>query len=552
MNNALIINLKRNGDIISMASNIRGLKKQYPHIKIELLVYEDFRPVATLLSDVSKVHSIPKKKLESLAKNRIFNPAHSLEELFQSLDSVIKTTWDCVINYSNDKVSSYLVSTMDTKYIFGTSITTLGTTATSNDWSTCLNEVVTSYRYTPFHLTDLFANIIGVEPSLEKDLLRRNPENDRLASENFEKFMKREGVTGTDTRFVGVQLTASSASKSVEPEVIIEVIDKILDVPKYIPILLVAPRREEIELAQKINSEFNNSLIVIEFDFKAAPSVISQLSAVITPDTVIKHFCDTLHVPVVEVSKGPAPFLLQGSAHPGSVIISKVGYARSFSTQKEDFQFLDFRFNANDIFDGLLFVLEGKDPNTIILSPNTTLYRTSRDNETITYDPIAGDIEFNFEVNRVFAQYYIHSWLKGSDIQLPEWLSLFPLEDFSQWLTKQKTSITNMVKDLLATIRNLHATKENLKKSHDFLHSLDKLLAHAEAQEASAIPVLNFRGQLENIQSQTVEKNLEEIETHLYQLKNNAQFLTNKVDDFVNSRRRKDKKSTPGEYVSMR
>ena len=153
MKNILIINLKRNGDILYMAHTINSIKHKYPDIKVSTLVFEEFKKSATLLRKIDRIFCINRKRIVSMLKNKIYSDHFAINELYSVLSSIDRLKWDCVFNYSNDKISSHLTSflTNETqRKSTGVKIRPSGLVFSSNQWSELFNEFIVEHQQVPF------------------------------------------------------------------------------------------------------------------------------------------------------------------------------------------------------------------------------------------------------------------------------------------------------------------------------------------------------------------------------------------------------------------
>jgi hypothetical protein len=91
------------------------------------------------------------------------------------------------------------------------------------------------------------------------------------------------------------------------------------------------------------------------------------------------------------------------------------------------------------------------------------------------------------------------------------------------WCNQEKALITDVMKDLLGTLRSLLQSLETKRSSRDFIINLGKLISHCETESVTQIATIMFKAKLEGINAKTFEENAREVETLLYELKSNLQ-----------------------------
>jgi len=525
MKNVLIINLRRLGDIYSTGHLINSIKQNSPATTISLLIYKEFENITRSLGNVDQFFFIDRKKITSLRKNPIFSPALAIEKFYCDLVNIQKTNWDQIINFSNDKIGSYLVSylTADNPNIecFGIKYLTSQTMTRSSDWAIMLNDILPCYTHTPVHFIDCYHHLYGVSwAPLKSNLIKTHPKHDQSVQEVLEKIKKDTPLTNGEIQVVGIQLKSSDTSKDIPAETIIELISLLLDNSKVFPVLLIAPIKQEQDLACDINAYFDNTLVVIESDLYALGSVIKHLNCIITPDTFIKHMCDLTGTPMVEISRGKSPFLKQGTYNINSYILTP-----ALSTRKYEQINLENegRIKAGDIFQTMQLALKHISISDIKLSSDLTIYGPMRDELGIYYMPISGSYDIEIELSRYLSRYYIKKIFnqnKVLDISFFNDVKNFRLH---AWLDCEKNAVTELTRDLLSTLKHLLLSQKNKTKTKEFVVSLERLLGHIEKHHVASIPLHFFKAQVDSLTSDSTTQNVQVVEELLYKLKSDIQ-----------------------------
>jgi ADP-heptose:LPS heptosyltransferase len=532
MKKVLLVNLRRFGDLYSSEHLINSLSKENGD-EVSLLVYKEFEKVAQNLQGVSNVYTIDRKKIITLTKSDIFNDGYAIEEFYKDLKEFNTITWDQVINYSNDRVSTHLTTLLNSKEKLGLEFTSSMRNKYSNDWEILFNDVITEMDFSPIHFNDIYHNIAQVRSNKDGLKLKTSANHNENAFKNISHLRKNED--GTQSKVVGVQLVTSERSKNIPENILVEVISNLKE-NNIVPMLLIAPTDEERLVANRINEEFDGSLVSVESDFHALTSVVMNLDAVITPDTAIKHLTDLVDTPCLEVSLGASPFLKQGSINDQSLILTKNIEDRSFS--KED---TEMCVTAKDITNSTLLLLNMVSFNSVEISEGLTLYRPYQDSLGTSYFSVKGSVNNSLEAQRISSRMYLASVLTDLDTSnFVEMILELRGEHFKRWLKNEKESVTLVTKDLLGSIRSLIQMTENKSKSKEFITSLGVLLEHCSDVTITAIPTLFLRARLESLLSTNLSESIKEVEAQLYKMKSDLQKVYEVLKTVEESAREQD------------
>jgi hypothetical protein len=267
------------------------------------------------------------------------------------------------------------------------------------------------------------------------------------------------------------------------------------------------------------------------------------MDMLITPCTAIKHIADLTETPVLEVSLGHAPFLKQGTYSKDSLILTDVISNREFTKANATSQ---TSITALDIMSCMLYTLTRSKAIKPRLSNNVTLYQSSFDQMGIRYTPIAGTVNTKIEIHRLMSRQLISTWFEqNSDMHIYQDVCNLDLNTATEWTNSEKAVVTNVMKDILGTLRSLLQSSENKKSSRDFVMNLGKLISHIQSESLVQIPVSMFKSKLEAINVKTFEENTKEVEMLLYELKSDMQKIlqclqelevqinTSKMDDMI-------------------
>lgn len=538
MKDTLIINLKRFGDIFAMSNLVDSMVASNNDTTISLLVFKEFLPAAKTIKNVSNIYTLDRKEILGYRHNPIFSDGFAFEAMFNQLQDAKKTTWDRVINYSNDPISAHLTSylTSNSSQHTGIKISTQRNAIPSSEWDMVFNDVLTEYKHTPLNFVDCYHRMLNIPFNGEGIRVRTNTSHNEAAFKNISYIKKQESLGNKEAKIVGVQLFASNEHKSLLPETLSNIIDDLLFSEEYYPVLLIAPTEKERAFAKEINTAFDNKLISVEADFSALSSVLMNIDYVITPDTAVKHLADLVETPCVELSLGSAPLFKQGSINTESIIISPIVSKRSFSIseieQNKELQNQNSWIKASDVLAALDMINPDTEPKQHKFSTDLTIYKPYKDSFGTRYKAVAGDINENAEISRLMSRQLVFSLFKlNSDNSIYSELVNFDHKILREWTVNEKNAITDVTKDLLASLRSLLQITDNKKIVPLFINSLDSLLAHCNSDKLIGVTNLMFRSKLEALDTGNITQSVKEVEALLYELKGDIQRICTVIKD---------------------
>ncbi|NOT79446.1 MAG: glycosyltransferase family 9 protein [Bacteriovoracaceae bacterium] len=524
MKKILIINLRKLGDVFSTAHLINSLSKE-GNTHISLLTYKESARAAHCIKNVNEVFEIDRKEIITLKTNKLFSDSFALEQLFKQLEKITNESWDQIINYSNDTVGAYVTSYLrkDSSMITGVHFNDQRNIVTQNDWELVFNDVLPQVRYSPIHFVDCYHKMSGAAPHREGFKVITNPRHNETAFLNFQELRRGHGGNENQTKIIGIQLKTADQTKDIPLDTLHKLYELIKKNSEIIPCLLIAPNDEERQIATEFNSHHNDEVIIVEADLNAIASVLLNLDLLVSPDTSIKHIANLTETPVLEISLGYAPFLKQGSYAKDTLVLTDSIINRSF--KKNSFS-RPTLITANDIMATILYSLSITKTVKPRLSEGVTLYQAQLDELGITYNPIAGSIDTSVELQRMASRQLLHQMLDSSSESFTNIdLNKINKNEAQEWINKEKSDVTFVMRDLLGTLRSLLQCAESKKSTREFIASLDKILSNIDKQTLVQIPSILFKTKIEAINAKTFDENTKEIESLLYKLKSDMQKL---------------------------
>lgn len=503
-----------------MGQLITSIKKDRPISEVTLLVYKEVESAALLLRGVKRVIAVDRKKIIATKKSPLFTDSQSANEFFRIIDPISVIEWETIINFSSDKVGTYLSSYFNANEKIGLNINLDKSHGFNNTWSLMFNELASDKRNHYFNNLELQHEMNKVDWIASNNKIKINDKNSQAVLSKFTELRKaKTSEISGPINIVGIQLRAGTEKKSISLELAREVVFSLYNSNEIIPVILVSPTEIERDFASKVVKGIGEDIISIETDFRALPSVLSYLDLLITPDTSVKHVADLVGTPMVEISCGDSPIFKQATINEDNILV------RPLSGNIQDVTLDDVTFAMNTML-GLLTKFETQ--------TNTTFYKTKRDKNRIEYIPFSGAMNVPQEINRFFGREIIHSLCNSNyETDLSIISTIFTTKEISDYRNNCKEEALFILKDLLAAIRNINSCKTDKKQIGNFIDSLDKLMAHIEKGNAMTLPLMLFRGKVDTIGKEDIDESLKQVETELFQLKSNIKMVSGFLDSLT-------------------
>lgn len=206
MNNILIMNLARMGDLVQTTPVLRGFKEKYPEVEITLLVNSVFAEICDFIPYFDKIIILELDKiLSEIKKGDIIECYSYIRHL---LDQINAVNYDLAINFAHTPPSAVLMSLINAREKRGITIDREGYSIKLHPWIRYFFNLLPGRNYNPFNLCDIYLLAAGVIP-LDKGLhLSVSEESNKWAQSIF--FANN---INSDDLVIGFQLGASSEDK---------------------------------------------------------------------------------------------------------------------------------------------------------------------------------------------------------------------------------------------------------------------------------------------------------------------------------------------------
>lgn len=518
MSRILITLLSNKIDIYASSHLINSLKVDQPDSEISILTYADQLPHFSNHRDIYEMHSIDREFVSKIHDSQLYSDSFGLNSFFNSIESCFAKNWDKVINYSNDTISSYICSMLNSEDKIGTSISNTGSAQTSNIWSNYLNFVAPNIEEDIISSNVIKHYMNSIPYSREGSKVKLSNEFTQVATTNFSK-IRQSLNTDQTTHIVGISLKPSFGGRYLCEESLKDFVEVLESSESYKAVLILSGTKAEKDIVNRLNQNFDNSLISINADRIAYPSVALNLDFLVAANNEHLMIADMLETKVIEVRN------------------SKDMKRRSSLVNPDNYVLYQETTNiSND-----LIILLNQEANTELpissMQSNNKVYMTAEDDYGFLMTQIRGELDIQSELRyHIERSYHFQMMGFSSDRNfiknIQENVDSTELNEFIQ---QSKDELTNTVKLLLATLRSLKGAKQSQDNLKNFIMYLDQIISKAKTTSITRGAVGIFEGRIESISSENPDENMKLIEKHLFSLKSDLQSLANLFTDLMKS-----------------
>ena len=160
MQNLLLVNLMRMGDILQMTPLIQALRQSRPDARISMLLNEAFVDVANRI-DVDAVLTFPVHSLvEAVSeKENLVQSYRDLKELVSTVNG--EEAYDLIFNLTPSKSAASFCSLIAHDACRGMWLGEDGSFQAVDPWAAYLVAMMADRRTNPFHLVDIWLRTLG-------------------------------------------------------------------------------------------------------------------------------------------------------------------------------------------------------------------------------------------------------------------------------------------------------------------------------------------------------------------------------------------------------
>ncbi len=315
MQNVLLINLTRFGDLLQMQPLILGLKaKQYC---VGLICLENFASATALLEGVDYVLPIPGSSyLNTLNESKQANTkfvwtlaVQQVEELINALqkdfpvDIVVNTTATLSARLLSRRIVLAQEKSEDEIPIWGFGLDEDGFGQSGDLWSTFLQGASANRLNCPFNLVDMFRSVAKVASTAPLRGLKNVSQSLQEQAQAFILERHSKPCKG----YVAFQLGASENRRQWPVAHFAELGQQLWQDEQLCPILLGSPA--EVHLAQEYSRLVNNHLFdahpfidaIGKTDLLGLAALVQKCTLIVSNDTGTMHLAAGLNVPTLAI-----------------------------------------------------------------------------------------------------------------------------------------------------------------------------------------------------------------------------------------------------------
>jgi ADP-heptose:LPS heptosyltransferase len=299
--NLLLVNLMRMGDILQMTPLIKGFRETHPGSRVSVVVNEAFVEVASRV-DADSVHSFPMRSFIELVSRM-----DGLVEAYRCLEEQMKAVnaggpYDLVFNLTPSQSASSFCSLIAHETHRGTGLGEDGSLQAPDPWTAYLVAMMANRRTNPFHLVDIWLQAIG-QRGPRRLQMALTPEDLRRA----DALLAACGVELGSDLLVGFQVSASQKEKCWSEKEFVR-LGQALHQGLNARVLFFGQAGEE-PLNQRISSHVPRSVnLAGRTGLGELAGALKRCQVLVTNDTGTQHVAAAVGTRVVVVSVGPVFF----------------------------------------------------------------------------------------------------------------------------------------------------------------------------------------------------------------------------------------------------
>lgn len=505
MKTILITCLKDNYSLISAGQVLASLKRSEPSAEVHILTFKDLENASKIVNGARKIHFIDRYKIEHLMSGALYSDAFAINSFVDDINEVLDIEWDEVLNLSNDEVSAYLCPMLTTKKVVGSSVSTHGTVRTSDRWASYRNFYAAGNLKAPISEITCALHSLGTPEVFDATQIKLNEEFTMVANQNFARIRSSKGEG--ETHIVGINLVDGKDGSLYDMPFLVDLVETLESSVEYKAVLLVSGANTDKETVDELNRQFGNSLISINMDITAMPSVLANIDTLVTLPNMTCSVANAMDVNIIETL----------NPNTSSMVTTSGSHTIEVTSQEE-------------LCDDVIFLLNQQYGTILPMATKNSsnkVFSKVRDDIGVLKTLVRGELNLSDELSYHITRSYHYSLLGYEiDTRLIENLRAnVKNADLMEYVTTAKEDLTSVTKTLLATLRSLQAAKQSDKNTSRFIQYLDQLMAFGKEENIAQAPVCMFEAAIENIVFQDPQRNMAAIEGCLYELKSDLQIM---------------------------
>ncbi len=508
MKNILIFSLKGPTSLWSCGQIINNLRKQHPQAQVHIVCWEDQQHHAINLKP-DQLCAIPKSKISKIKSSSNIPDIHAFKIMTDCGKFLRSRNWDLAVNWSNDEISSMLITYAQPKKFVGIKYQNNKTIAPSSPWAIYLNEIASDQS--SVHRNDIFEKMTNVECCNQDQFFIADQVNAQTAAQKFTQLKKVILQINPDCNLVGITIPDHLSNTAITLDTYKNLINFLLQDNKYFPILLINNVSSAKEIVNELNMMFDNRLLTISGSPSNLISVFEHIDALVNYNHPLKYIGQDQNLPTIDIYSDFSQAIREHITNNNSIVITATENLRGI-----------------DIYQALKHMLQNVGiQNT--LSKSCDLFRVKEDalgQLLIPLSQLKSSAPYlNYRYERIITHFLIEGMnIKEINSHLDN-LSQVAGPELDKWLLseiKEMKPLLELVFQGLHTIKNI---KNKFNQVEDLIDTMGKLLNLCQLQSPIRIPLIFFRYHLETSEANKHTHGLRHIEQALLQLKRELQKL---------------------------
>ncbi len=290
MNNILVINLTRLGDVVQTTPMLQGIKRQYPNSTVSLLVNSQYRQMGEMIPCVDRLFTIDFKEISSY----IYEGADGLAGAYRFLKKYFtvlrQNRFDRIINVTPHYIGmlSAFLSSGAKEY-----------NGAVPEWTKYFTVITRNWKSLPYHVVDLYHRVACNNQKNILPEISAPPE----CIDSTMRNLHAQGITHND-RIVGIHGGGSTPEKRWPDEYYVELCERILDTTSDKIVFVGAGMETGVldNLGRKFPGRFVNMLG--KTDLPALTVLLDAVSVFITNDSGPMHIAAALGTKIISIHTG--------------------------------------------------------------------------------------------------------------------------------------------------------------------------------------------------------------------------------------------------------
>lgn len=325
-----VIQLARLGDTIQSLMALRAAQQLYPELEITFIAHESFSGAAERCPWISRVISLPTEDfLRPIVAGK--RSARSMvPEIAGWIEPILNQTFDVVLNWTYSEASSYLAGILPARVRLGYTRRRDGSLSVIDGWSHYIHSVVQTETLQSIHLTDILTTQLLTALQIHFDEPLEEGTNQSVTSKSFFEIQKTSSICDgwnlPGTRWIAIQLGASSLDKAWDPTEWAKLASQILRRHDDVRVILLGGEKEkdlESRFFSAIRSQDLNRIFskVGKTSFDLWAQILADSQWVLSTDTAALHLASVLGTRVLNVSIGGVRFRETGPYGNGHYVV---------------------------------------------------------------------------------------------------------------------------------------------------------------------------------------------------------------------------------------